>query len=177
MDASPTAGNPILVNLSRQNQWANLELIDACAVLDTAFLDAESPGTYGTIRTTLWHIIEAEHRFSAALAGQSVMALTPPAGWPAGELATLRVHAHDIGEALGAWAESVVGDPIMTGEWSFGPYAIPASVFAAQALQHGADHRSRIQLAMSRAGYEVPNLDAWSWWRTSLAVGQESATI
>lgn len=177
MDETAAAGNPILVNLIRQNQWANLELIDACAALDPTFLDTEAPGTFGTIRTTLWHIIEIEHRFNAALAGEPVIDLTPLAGSPDGELATLRVHAHDTGEALAAWAESVAGDPIMTGEWSFGPYAIPASVFAAQALLHGADHRSRIQLALSRAGYEVPNLDAWSWWRTALAVSQESATI
>lgn len=177
MDETAAVGNPILVNLIRQNQWANLELIDACAALNPAFLDAEAPDTFGTIRATLWHIIESEHRLSTALAGESALDLTPLAGAPDGELATLRVHAHDTGEALAAWAESVADDPIMTGEWNFGPYAIPASVFAAQVLHHGSDHRSRIQLAMTRADYDAPNLDAWTWWRTTLAVGQESATI
>ena len=37
---SAASGNPILANLFRLNQWANVELIDACAQLGDEVLDA-----------------------------------------------------------------------------------------------------------------------------------------
>jgi uncharacterized damage-inducible protein DinB len=35
----------------------------------------------------------------------------------------------------------------------------------AQALHHGTDHRSQICTALSANGYEVPDIDVWSYWR------------
>jgi uncharacterized damage-inducible protein DinB len=177
MDAAPTAGNPILANLFQLNLWANLELIDACAALDPTLLDAVAPGTQGSIRTTLWHIIEAERRFTAALSGEDAASLEPLPGFPAGELATLRVFAIESGEALEAWAENVSGDPMLRGEWTGGSYHAPASLFAGQALQHATEHRAQIQETLLRAGIQPPELTAWAWWRTISAVGMESPTI
>jgi uncharacterized damage-inducible protein DinB len=170
-------GNPILANLFGMNQWANLALIDACAALDTALLDADAPGTRGTIRETLWHLIETEHHFLAALAGEEQAAQKVFAEAPAGDLSTLRLYAHDSGEGLTAWAEVVDGDPMLAGEWDDGPYRAPASMFAAQALLHAKEHRAQVQEALERAGIDGPDLSAWAWWASLETDGPETPTI
>ena len=50
------------------NQWANVEMIDACDQLDADVLEKELPGTQGSIRSTLWHLVELEHRYPASAA-------------------------------------------------------------------------------------------------------------
>jgi uncharacterized damage-inducible protein DinB len=176
MDDAQTP-NPILANLFTMNLWANLALIDACAVADPQLIDAPAPGTFDTIRATLWHMIEAEHRFLAALQGEANAGLTSLAGSHDGDLSTLRVYALDAGEGIVAWAENVAGDPMLSGEWDDGPYRAPASMFAAQALLHAKEHRTQIQEALERGGVEAPDLDAWTWWESLEAVGMETPTI
>ena len=164
MDTHP--GHPVLVNLFRQNQWANLTLIDACRDIDSELLDVDAPGTYGTIRDTLWHIVNAENHFLAALQGHpdagNLAALTAPE-W---DLETLREQAVRIGDDLVAWADSIESDPMLEGNWGDGPYRVPASMFAAQALHHGNIHRWQIAEAMERFGIDSPDSDAWSWWES-----------
>lgn len=176
MDDAQTR-NPILANLFSQNLWANLALIDACAEVDPAVLDAAAPGTYDTIRGTLWHMIEIEHRFLAALQGEENAGLKPLGGSGHGDLSTLRVYALGSGEGLVAWAEGVAGDPLLSGEWDDGPYRVPASLFATQAILHAKEHRTQVQEALEQAGIEAPDLDAWTWWESLRAVGPETPTI
>ncbi len=176
MDNS-ASGNPILANLFRLNQWANVELIDACAQLGDDVLDAEALGTLGTIRQTLWHLVDLEHRYLAALSGDANAWFLTLAGGPDGELATLRVLALDTGEQLVAWAGVTSGDPMLSGIWRDNPYTAPASVFAGQTLLHGKEHRQQVQEALLRRGIATPALSAWNWWSTERSVGLESPTI
>ncbi len=164
--------HPVLANLFRQNQWANLVTIDACAGADAAILDADAPGTVGTIRRTLWHIAESENHFLAALSGDPNAAGIAALEGSGGDLATLRAHAQRIGDALIAWAESVEGDTMLTGVWEDGPYHVPASMFAAQAIFHGTTHRWQIGEALERLGVEAPDTDAWEWWESGAAAKQ-----
>ena len=85
---------------------------------------------------------------------------------PDGDLAALRDHTVRIGDALVDWAEGAGGDVMLTGEWGDGPYHVPASMFVAQAIQHGATHRYQIAEALDRVGAEAPGTDGWSWWET-----------
>ena len=176
MDNS-ASGNPILANLFRLNQWANVELIDACAQLGEEALDAEAPGTLGSIRQTLWHLVDLEHRYLAALNGDANAWFLTLQGCPDGELATLRVLALETGEQLVAWAEASSGDPMLSGIWRDQPYTAPASVFAGQTLLHGKEHRQQVQEALLQRGIQTPPLSAWAWWDTERSVGLESPTI
>jgi uncharacterized damage-inducible protein DinB len=165
-------GHPILADLFRQNRWANLVTIDACAVAGPALLDADAPGTVGTIRRTLWHVIEAENHFLAALRGHPHAANIPTLPGSGGELARLREHADQIGQALVTWADEQATDVILEGIWGDGPYRVPASMFAAQAIFHGTTHRWQIGEALERFGAEAPDTDAWSWWESMVESGQ-----
>ena len=46
------------------NRWANLRLLDACAHLSDAHLDATTKGTFGSVRETLMHLLAAEEGLS-----------------------------------------------------------------------------------------------------------------
>ena len=50
-----TNENPILVELFRNNQWANATMLDACRGLTSEQLSTEVIGTYG--RLAYWHTI------------------------------------------------------------------------------------------------------------------------
>jgi uncharacterized damage-inducible protein DinB len=52
-----------LTTLFRHHQWANLRLFELCARLTPDQLDASIPGTYGSIRDTLQHIVTAEQSY------------------------------------------------------------------------------------------------------------------
>ena len=160
------AGHPILRNLFRQNQWANLVMIDACAATDATILDADAPGACGTIRETLWHIVNSENHFLVALQGHPDAAGIAILEAPHGDLGALREHAARIGDGLVALASEIADDPMLSGEWGDGPYQVPASMFAAQALLHGREHRVQIGEALQHAGIPAPDVDAWSWWES-----------
>jgi uncharacterized damage-inducible protein DinB len=172
-----TDGNAILANLFRFNQWANVELIDACAQLDPAVVDEALPGTQGTVRSTLWHMVELEYRFLGALQGnRGADAFTLP-GAPDGDLSTLRVLALDAGEQLVAWAEATSGDPMIESTFQGQPFAAPSSVFVGQTLNHAKEHRQPLHEALLLKGVAMPDLSAWVWWYTERSVGLESPTI
>jgi uncharacterized damage-inducible protein DinB len=159
-------GNPILTNLFRQNQWANLAVIDACRGANAKLLDLDAPGTCGTIRGTLWHIVNAENHFLAALQRHPDAGNIGALSDMGGDLGSLREHAVRIGDDLVEWTESVEADPMLVGNWGDGPYCVPASMFAAQALHHGATHRWQITEALARFGAAAPDTDGWSWWES-----------
>lgn len=69
----------VLVKLFEHNNWANLQIIQACAVLNDSQLDAEPNSTMkGSIRLTLQHLIEQQQIYGTQLAG-----MEPRFNWPA----------------------------------------------------------------------------------------------
>src|SRR2546427_417893 len=65
--------NEALLVLYRHKTWATLALIDFCKGVDDAVLDATTPGTYGTIRDTLRHLVLCRReRRGAARSGGAV---------------------------------------------------------------------------------------------------------
>ncbi|HAC46678.1 MAG TPA: damage-inducible protein DinB, partial [Chloroflexi bacterium] len=53
---------PLLVEAFLYNKWANLHLIDVCGGFSEEQLQMTSPGTYGTIAATFFHMLAAEQR-------------------------------------------------------------------------------------------------------------------
>src|SRR2546426_425966 len=62
--------NEALLVLYRHKTWATLALIDFCKGVDDAVLDATTPGTYGTIRDTLRHLVRSEEGYLARVTGK-----------------------------------------------------------------------------------------------------------
>src|SRR5579884_2719803 len=109
----------------RHNQWANDQIFAACEGLSDAQLDATVPGTYGTIRDTLDHMVRAEEGYVSRLAGEG-----PPASVDAAssDLAAMRERMRRSGETMVALVEEHPDDRVIEGTYRGRPFAMPASV-------------------------------------------------
>jgi uncharacterized damage-inducible protein DinB len=60
----------VIADFFKFNLWANLRVLDACAGLDDARLDATIRGPFGSVRETLVHIVAAEEGYVQRFTGQ-----------------------------------------------------------------------------------------------------------
>lgn len=152
--------NEILTALFEHHTWANLRLIDACAGLTEEQLDAGAPGTFGSVRETLVHVVASEEGYLARLER------TPPPerdAYTFRGLDDLRTRAERSGRALVELAARTDGDPTVRGDWRGEPYALPTSVFVIQAINHATEHRAQIATVLSQQGVTPPVLDGWTY--------------
>jgi len=152
--------NAGLPDFFRYHLWASLRLLDGCAPVTDAQLDATASGTYGSVRATLMHLFGSEERYAGHVTGS----YTSP---PLREFTTfagfeeLRRRAEPAGAALIRVAEQ--GDMSQVLHFEGGSYDVTVSVVLLQALTHAAEHRSQIATLLSQEGIEPPALDAWSY--------------
>ena len=144
------------------NLWANLRLLDACAHLSDAQLDATTRGTFGSVRETLMHLFAAEEgyarhwHFTGASPTPRLKELTTFPGFD-----ELRRRAERSGKELIAVAEQGELNQILY--LDEGTYEAPIIVVLIQAINHGIDHRSQIATLLSQQDIEPPDLDGWSY--------------
>jgi uncharacterized damage-inducible protein DinB len=155
-------GHPVLAELFRHNLWANLTLLDLCATLPDEVLATNVPGTYGSIRETLPHLVGAEERYLAALVAGPERR-NPTLEQTAPDLATLQEHARQSGERFITFAETVEGNPTLQVTWRGKSYEMPAALFLVQAINHATEHRTQIKTGLTLAGITPPELDGWTW--------------
>ena len=142
------------------NLWANLRLLDACAQLSDAQLDATKKGTFGSVRETLMHLFAAEEGYVRSFTGTTPTPLLK-------ELTTfpgfdeLRRRAERSGKELITIAEQ--RGPSSDFYLDEGIYEAPAIVVVIQAINHAIDHRSQISTLLSQQGIEPPELDGWAY--------------
>lgn len=149
-----------LSDFFRQNLWANLRLLDMCAQLSDAQLDATVKGTFGSIRATLVHIFNSEEGYAKALTDDNSFPqfakLTDLPGFD-----ELRNRAKISGEALITIADRDDHDRIL--HLDNGTYDAPAIIVLIQAVNHGIDHRSQIATLLSQQNITPPDLDSWAY--------------
>jgi uncharacterized damage-inducible protein DinB len=142
------------------NLWANLRLLDACAHLSDAQLDATTRGTFGSVRETLMHIFSSEEGYVGALTGKiptpRLEELTHFPGFD-----ELRRRAKRSGEELITVAEQ--GELSQILHLDGGTYDAPVIVVLIQAVNHAIDHRSQIATLLSQQDVMPPDLDGWSY--------------
>ena len=155
----------IFLDLYNHHLWANLSLLDACEQLPDEGLDAAATGTYGAIRDTLVHLFAAEGRYLAAMGGRGEAHDALKEGAFPG-IAQLKEHARTTGEELIAVAGSVTANDVIRVERGGQRYEIPISIFFAQAINHGTEHRAHVCTALTQQGVEAPNLDVWQYLRS-----------
>ena len=155
----------IFLDLYKHHLWANLSLLDACEQLPDEGLDAGATGTYGAIRDTLLHLFAAEGRYLAAMTGSGESPDALKEGTFPG-IAELKDRARVTGERLMALAENAQTNEIIRVERGGQRYEIPISIFVAQAINHGTEHRAHVGTALTQSGIEPPNLDVWTYLRS-----------
>ena len=151
-----------LPDFFKYNLWANLRLLDACAQLSDAQLDATTKGTFGSVRETLMHLFASEEgyarhfNFTGTAPTPRLADLTTFPGFD-----ELRRRAERSGKELIAIAEQ--GDLSQILHLDGGTYDAPVIVVLIQAVNHAIDHRSQIATLLSQQDIKPPDLDGWAY--------------
>ncbi len=155
--------NEPLAEMLRQNLWANLKLLDACAGLTDDQLNATVTGTRGSLADTLVHIATGEGNYIRLLTGErpeGVVSQAQP--WPG--IDALRRSLETSGAVLERIAAELVEDRQLERQTpGRPPFRGPASMPLVQTFNHGTEHRSQICTILTQLGIEPPVLDGWAW--------------
>ena len=175
MTDAPTS--PMLRQL-RHDLWATEKLIAYCRTLDNAQLELTAPGTYGTIRRTLQHIVGGNTRYLLRL-GFPVVDTPFPQDRDVSldETAATLEKVRAVVERLFAGQEfdpdRVVVDPIRR-EPTDPPLEMESWMMVTQFAHHGSDHRAHIGTILGANGIEGPELDVWAYGREIGAIRKKS---
>jgi uncharacterized damage-inducible protein DinB len=150
----------LIADFYRQNEWANLTLIEFCKGLTDEQLDATAEGTYGSIRDTLRHIVAAECGYAVRLGAAEVERIDPEAPWPG--LDALAARARQSAAALTRLAQEATDDPITVGPPD-DPWEVEPAVILTQMFHHSTEHRTQINTILTTLGLEAQELSAWEW--------------
>jgi uncharacterized damage-inducible protein DinB len=145
----------VLMELLRHKTWATLRLIEYCQGLAPEHLDASLPGTYGSVRDTLRHLLASDESYYRVLSGEDLGQASPAAG--------LGALAERFRELSKRW-EFVMQDPTapdreVENRWGFALGVAPL----AQSIHHADDHRTQVLSILGSRGLDVPELDVWAY--------------
>ncbi len=164
--------NGPLANMLRYDKWATLTLLEACRGLTAEQLAMQGTGTSGTVGQLWTHVVGGQQTFALRTQGrQHEGELHRWSPWPG--IDTLMEIAEGAGDELIAVAESLEADEYVTLAWQGRSFAFPKSFFLVHAMEHGAEHRTEIKVALAQQGIESPDLDGWNW-SAAAGYGQEA---
>jgi uncharacterized damage-inducible protein DinB len=150
-----------LLTLYRHKTWATLRLIEYCQGIDEAHLDATIPGTYGTIRETLRHLVQTEEGYLFRVTGERLSEPMPDEPVALEELAERIRRMGPRWEVIAQNAALPDREVITSDGWR-----LPAGIPMAQAIHHANDHRSHIMSIIGARGLDGPEpngLDLWGY--------------
>ena len=147
-----------LLELFRHKTWATLALIEFCKDVGDQVLDASTPGTYGSIRDTLTHLVRAEEGYFRRVTDRRLAGPLPDGPAPLDELATRIRRLGPEWEAVARDAEAAGRDVTTDDGWR-----LQAALVIAQAVHHADDHRTHVMSVLGAHGIEGPDLDLWSY--------------
>ena len=155
---------PTLVELMRYDHWMTKRLLTICEDLenvDEGLTTAEIPGTYGSIRKTMAHLINAQAEFLGRIHGTSPQ---PKFKWEENPTFTQMIEFADTVSA--AFLDTIRHVPPTTNvheeneTWSFDYQA--RLIFMSQ-IYHGIAHRTDITTFLTQHGVALPELDVWGY--------------
>jgi uncharacterized damage-inducible protein DinB len=145
-----------LVELFRHSTWATSSLLETCLNLDDDALDATTPGTYGSIRATLAHLVLSDEHFYQYAAAEHAAA---PLADDTTDLRVLLQRVRLLGprwEEVAAAPRSGAGEVVTGDGWRTN-----AAVVMAQSIHHAGEHRSQVCSILGALGLDVPDLAVW----------------
>jgi len=163
----------LLIEAFRYNKWANLHLLDVCAKLSDDQLQLTAPGTYGTISSTLLHLVAAEQRYLRRLAGTKPEINERDQSAPT--LAQLREHAARSGDQLIDVAGRITPEDTIEEEREGQLMKLHLWVVVVQAIHHGNDHRTHICTILGAHDIPYGEMDVWAYGQATGAIIQSSS--
>jgi len=163
---------PPMLRQLRHDVWATEQLLERCRTLSERQLELTVPGTYGTIRRTLEHIVGADQRYLSRFMTIPEPMLREDHDVALDEIATQLGKVKDGVEKLFAGTEfdpdRVIRDPRR--KPTDPPLLITAWVLVTQFAHHGSDHRAHIGTILGAHGLDTPEIDVWAYGNANDAV-------
>jgi uncharacterized damage-inducible protein DinB len=151
----------ILEKLFEHNNWANIQIIQACSALSNEQLDAEpQSATKGSIRSTLFHLVTSQQGYLRLLTLPLEERLEPV---PTPPFAELHRSASISGEALQALARDQSSIPTKGQIQTRDGFFVEHWVLMVQVINHATEHREQIKSMLSSLGVTPPNIDGWDY--------------
>ena len=148
----------ILVKLLEHNNWANMQILEACSALSDEQLEAEPrSATQGSILSTLMHLVSAQRGYLALLTLPVEARPTAPLSF-----AELQESVRISGEGLLALARDEHNFPQTQLQTRDGFYVEPWVVMV-QIINHATEHREQIKSMLSALGVTPPEIDGWDY--------------
>jgi uncharacterized damage-inducible protein DinB len=165
---------PLLVEAFRYNKWANLHLLDVCSGFSDEQLQMTSPGTYGTIASTFFHLLAAEQRYIKRLSGGEPQINERDDKFPG--MKALSEHAVRSGDQLIEIAPRITPDEANEAKYQNRPFKLHSWVVLLQALHHGNDHRTHICTILGHNGLTYGDMDVWAYGEATGGMAPIEAT-
>jgi uncharacterized damage-inducible protein DinB len=147
----------VLVKLFEHNNWANIQMVQACAALSDEQLDSEPhSATKGTIRQTLLHLVSSQRGYLALLT------------LPVEERKKVSLDFADLKEVVQSSGEALLAmikqDEIpKTRLQTTDGYYVEPWVVLLQIINHATEHREQINSMLSALGLTPLDQDGWSY--------------
>jgi uncharacterized damage-inducible protein DinB len=147
----------VLAKIFEHNNWANIQMIQACAALSDDLLDAEPhSATKGTIRQTLLHMIASQRGYLTLLTMPVERRERTPLAFE-----DLKEVAQSSGEAL---LDLIRKDEVpRTRLQTADGYYVEPWVVLLQIINHATEHREQINSMLTALGQAPLDQDGWSY--------------
>jgi len=157
----------------RHDLWATEKLIAHLRTLKKEQLDLGAPGTYGSIRHTLAHLVRGDERYLVRLGVLSGPTLSEDNEASLDEIASHLARVKTAVEGLFTGSqfdpEQVVLDTFRRVPTD-PPLEIESWTMLAQFTHHGSDHRAHIGTILGAHGLPTVELDVWAYGRETGAI-------
>jgi len=151
----------VLTTLFAHNVWANLKLLDFCAGLSAAQLDATAIGGFGSIRDTLRHIVGAEVSYVERVNGKLPSQPLAPDQFPPFEV--LKDAVRWAGDELLQLALSAREDTSVRERDARWLVEYKLASLMVQAITHSTEHRTQISAIITQLDMEPPDMSGWKY--------------
>ena len=155
-----------LAKIFEHNNWANQKIIEACSALTDEQLDAPpQSATEGNIRSTLLHLVSAQHNYLRTL----TLPLDERRERVPLDFADLETSLKESGEKLLELAKDIgkLSDaPLQTRN----EYHVNSWVLMVQIINHATEHRDRIKSMLTALGVTPPSIDGWDYGEVTSAL-------
>ena len=155
-----------LEKLFEHNNWANLQILEACSLLTDEQLDAQpQSATKGSIRQTLTHLVSSQHGYLSLLTlpVDARHRISP-------SFVELQESVRTSGEGLLALVRGKSGNDLKTRLQTTDGYSVEPWVIMVQIINHATEHREQINSMLSALGRTPPELDGWGYGETTNAL-------
>lgn len=155
------AASVYLMRLLAHHSWATRRLINFCCSLTPDQRKLTAAGTMGSIERTLTHLVSSEQFYLCDLTGED------PPKWIESLIVPVEELVHRATENAVRWVDYLESRPdpneVFTTTWRGKAKLVVRWGTMAQAIAHGAEHRTHVCTVLGANGIEPPDLSVGAY--------------